>query len=106
MGMMETVIFGLIALALAVLALVLCVAKQPVFSGIAGGATIIFVCLSSYNWWLALGDSGKNQRWLGFEQYPATVVVLMALSAVGIYCVMKGANYLAGNRSAKKSRCC
>ena len=99
MGMMETIIFGLIALASAVIALVLVAAKQPVFSGIAGGATIIFVCLSSYNWWLALGDSGKNQRWLGFEHYPATVIVLMALIVVGICCAIKGANHLTREKS-------
>jgi len=100
MGMMETIVFGVSALILAIFAVALLIGKKPVFSGILGILTLALVGLSAYNWWLALGDSGKNQQWLGFGRYPVAVIILVILAAAGVVCVIDGVGRFAGkNRS-------
>ena len=89
MGLTEALIFGLVALTFAIFAIVLLAVKKSVLSSIAGIITVGFVCLSAYNWWLALGDSGKNQQWLGFDEYPLVVIILLALTGTGLFCIIK-----------------
>ena len=90
MGLMETVVFGFIALVCAIIGLVLLKAKKPLLSSVTGIITICFVVLSGWNWRLALIDSGKNVRWLGLDQYPFAVIILIVLAAAGIACIVLG----------------
>jgi len=89
MGMMETIVFGLFALTLVVVAISINKSK-PLLSSILGATTIILICLSAHNWWLALGDSGKNQRWLGYEQYPIALVTCVIIAVSGLFCIIFG----------------
>lgn len=88
MGMMETILFGGLALLAGILAVSL-LKKRPVLSALSGVAAAILICLSAYNWRLALIDSGKDPAWLGFERYPFAPVICAVLFLAGVYCAVK-----------------
>ena len=87
---METIMFGMLSLTSAMLA-VMFIGRKPLLSCIGGIITVVFISLSAYNWWLALGDSGKNQQWLGFGQYPAAIIICIILATFGLVCAIVGA---------------
>ena len=78
MGMMETILFGLLALTCVISALA-CLRRPPLLGLLLGLAAVAFVFLSGYNWRLALMDSGKDTAWLGFSRYPPAPVILAVL---------------------------
>ena len=90
MGLMETVVFGFIALTCAIIGLVFLKANKPLLSSVTGIITVCFVVLSGWNWRLALIDSGKNVQWLGLDQYPFAVIILLVLAAAGFSCIIMG----------------
>jgi len=92
MGMIETIIFGMLALMTAITAIRCLRSKPPIISLLLGVGTILFVCLSGYNWRLALIDSGKNTAWLGFSRYPFALIILVALSAVALISIVMSAS--------------
>ena len=95
MRLNEALIFGSVALAFAIFAVTLLIGKRYTLSGISGIITVVFVCLSAYNWHLALGNSGKNQAWLGFGQYPAALIILTVLAAAGLLSAATGLTRIA-----------
>ncbi len=52
--------------------------------------TMVFIMLSAYNWRLALIDSGKNPAWLGFERYPAALILVVIVFTAGCYLLVTG----------------
>ena len=85
MGLWETINFGCIALILTILSVVFLRKQKWIMSICLGVFVIPFVCLSGYNWRLALIDSGKDPTWLGFRQYPVAVIILIFLVAIALF---------------------
>ena len=89
MGMFETIIFGMSAAFIC--AYTLCfIKKKPLLRAFWGVVTMVFITLSAYNWRLALIDSGKDPAWLGFERYPASLILVVIVFAGGLYLVVSG----------------
>ncbi|MBQ5683900.1 MAG: hypothetical protein IIV26_10285, partial [Peptococcaceae bacterium] len=64
--------------------------KKPLLRAFWGVVTMVFITLSAYNWRLALIDSGKNPAWLGFERYPASLLLVVIVFVGGLYLVASG----------------
>ena len=101
MGMFETIIFGMSVAFIC--AYTLCfIKKKPLLRAFWGVVTMVFITLSAYNWRLALIDSGKNPAWLGFERYPASLLLVVIVFVGGLYLVASGlkqkygTNHMAG----------
>ena len=89
MGMFETIIFGMSAAFIC--AYTLCfIKKKPLLRAFWGVVTMVFITLSAYNWRFALIDSGKDPAWLGFERYPASLILVVIVFAGGLYLVVSG----------------
>ena len=89
MGMFETIVFGMSAAFIC--AYTLCfIKKKPLLRAFWGVVTMVFITLSAYNWRLALIDSGKDPAWLGFERYPASLILVVIVFAGGLYLVVSG----------------
>ena len=73
------------------LAVTALVGKKPILSMILSAADLVFAFLSGYNWRLALVDSGKDPAWLGFQRYPASLILLLLLAAAGLACLLGSA---------------
>jgi len=89
MGMTEAILYGVLSLAFAAIAISM-LRKLPIISALAGLFTNIFVVMSAYYWRLALIDSGKNTAWLGAERYPLVLCVYIVLACMGCICVVCG----------------
>lgn len=89
MGMFETIVFGMSAAFICLYALCF-IKNKPLLRAFWGVVTMVFITLSAYNWRLALIDSGKNPAWLGFEQYPTSLILVIIVFAGGLYLVASG----------------
>ena len=90
MEMQMTILFAMLSLACVIFAAVFKYGKLHILTGSAGLATIVSIAVSSHFWRLALIESGKNTRLLGYERYPAILYIVAALVAVGLFCTVAG----------------
>lgn len=90
MGMMETIVFGMVAFVLGIVAIVMVSLKKSKLSVFLGIMTIVSMLCSLYYWRIALIDSGKVVTWLGFDIYPSVAVVTFAILSTGLVCTILG----------------
>lgn len=90
MGMTETILFGMAALILGIVAVVMVLLKKSVWCILLGIMTIGSMLCSLYYWRIALIDSGKVVTWLGFDIYPPVAVVTFAILSTGLVCTILG----------------
>lgn len=64
--------------------------KHPLVSATMGGLTILSICISAFNWRLALIDSGKNTFLLGFYRYPYALIICIILFLAGVLFLAQG----------------
>ena len=102
---METMMFGLFSVTLVISAIGCLGCRKPVSGFICSIAAMVCVCLTGYFWREMLINSGKNPALLGFERYPAALVILVVLFlgalttlAISIFGIAKL------NKRAKESR--
>ena len=88
MSIYETIIFGCLALTCATLSVIFLRNRKRVMSICFGLFVVPLVCLSGYNWRLALIDSGKNPAWLGFSRYPFALITLLLLVMVALFSII------------------
>ena len=82
--------FGFLSLFCAIVAIVLKLRKNNVFSIVTGLLALVFITVSLYFWFLILINSGKNVRFLGFDLYPPVGVIVLFIIAIGISCITTG----------------
>ena len=90
MELTMTMLFGMLSMTCAILAVVFLCAKIHIPSGVLGIAAVVLIVLSTRYWRVALIESGKNPQWLGYERYPFVLYVCIALVAAGLFCTIAG----------------
>ena len=76
---METMALGLLAFTIPITSICCLHYKKPIGAIVCGIAVMVFSCLTAYYWKQILIASGKNVTMLGFNRYPAAVIILAAL---------------------------
>ena len=76
---MKTMALGIIA-CICLIASVCCLyCKKPVWGFVSSAATILLTFLTGCSWKNLLAVSGKDTALLGFQRYPAVLVILAVL---------------------------
>lgn len=79
---METILFGTLALTLAIISVCCLYYKKAIFSLICSIGSIPVTYFVGYCWREMLIASGKNTALLGFNRYPLVVIILAVLLIV------------------------
>ena len=87
---MELIYFGCVSLGFTIFALIFRGFKKSVPSIILGALAVVFMVISDVYWYHALVESGKDERWLGFSQYPIGLIISVALVGTGLFCIVNG----------------
>ena len=96
---MKTMTFGLLVCAGLSVALWCLLRKRPVGALVGGGIAMILTCLTGCSWREMLIDSGKETALLGFQRYPAVLVILVILFLCGLITMVSGAVSLTRRRN-------
>ena len=81
---METMALGMFAVILLILSGCCLYCKKPFFGLVSGTAAMALICWTGHSWKLMLMDSGKDTALLGFNRYPAALVILCILSVLAV----------------------
>lgn len=76
---METIALGMFAVVVLIMSVCSLYCKKPFLGFVSSIVTIAMTCWTGYSWRLMLIDSGKDTTLLGFNRYPAALIILCIL---------------------------
>ena len=76
---MGTVTVGMLAATFLVVSGFCLYCKKPLWSLLGNIAAMFLTCGTGFMWRRMLTDSGKDPAWLGFQRYPAALILLAVL---------------------------
>ena len=76
---METMALGFFALAFVIISICCIYYKKSISGIVCSAAAMILTCLTGHSWKEMLIGSGKDTTLLGFNRYPAALIILAIL---------------------------
>ncbi len=76
---METMAIGLFAVVALIISACCLYYKKPFLSFVSNIISMALTCWTGYSWKLMLINSGKDTALLGFNRYPAALIILVIL---------------------------
>ena len=81
---METMVFGILAVAVLTVSVFCICGRKPVLALVSGTLSAVLTVWTGVCWRAMLTASGKDAAWLGFQRYPAAVILLALLLVASV----------------------
>ena len=98
---METMAIGMFTVVVLIVSGCCLYYKKPFISFVSSIAAVALTCWTGYSWKLLLIESGKDTTLLGFNRYPAALIILCMLLFLAVVGMIISVILLARKRQNK-----
>lgn len=100
-NLMKTIALGMFA-AIVLIMSICCLYYKKSFLGFVGSiVTIALTCCTGYSWKIMLINSGKDTTLLGFNRYPAALIILAILLLTAIILLIESIIWIVRQNKSK-----